>query len=100
MNEKPDRVAIWKQKYRDSEAARVKAVRRAEASEFNFGQNVKELRTAEAEIKKLKKDPKCHRCELGLEGFGWICPKCHDELTGFWAVAEKEIKRLKKEATS
>jgi len=42
-------------KLRDSEAARVKAVRRAEASEFNFGQNVKELRTAEAEIKKLKK---------------------------------------------
>jgi len=41
-------------KLRDSEAARVKAVRRAEASEFNFGQNVKELRTAEAEIKKLK----------------------------------------------
>ena len=54
MNEKPDRVAIWKQKYRDSEAKRVKVVRRAEASEFNFGQNVKELRTAEAEIKKLK----------------------------------------------
>jgi len=41
-------------KLRDSEAARVKAVRRAEASEFNFGQNVKELRTAESEIKKLK----------------------------------------------
>jgi len=43
-------------KLRASEAARVKAVRRAEASEFNFGQNVKELRTAESEIKKLKKD--------------------------------------------
>ena len=40
---------------------------------------------------------KCFRCELGLEGYGWICPRCHEELTGFWAAAEADRVRLEKD---
>ena len=46
MNEKPDRVALWKQKYRTSETARVKAVRAMD-------ETAKALKTAHRRIDDL-----------------------------------------------
>ena len=74
-------------KLRASEAARVKAVRRAEASEFNFGQNVKELRDSEAA--RVKAVRELEACKVNIT-----------KLYGRVHVLETAAKKLKKEATA